>query len=85
MSKLLQGSVEAVKGSTQGVCLCLTALMAPVAVLKRFTSWAESTDRPLLMEDETKLTPSPLEFGSISESGLKNIHIFDFTVFYREV
>lgn len=49
----------------------LTALMAPVAVRKRFTSCAESTDRPLLMEDETELTPSPLEFGSISESGLK--------------
>ena len=49
----------------------LTVLMAPVAVLKRFTSCAESTDRPLLMEDETEVTPSPLEFGSMSESGLK--------------
>lgn len=52
-----------------GRARALTALMAPVAVLKRFTSCAESTDSPLLMEDETEVTPSPLEFGSMSESG----------------
>lgn len=55
----------------------LTALMAPVAVRKRFTSCAESTDRPLLMDDDTDVTPSPLELGSTSESGLT--HTLDFS------
>lgn len=59
--------------------------MAPVAVLKRFTSCAESTDRPLLMEDETELTPSPLVFGSMSASGLKkHTHTWPSWLFSRE-
>lgn len=47
----------------------LTALIAPVAVLNRFTSWPESTDNPLLTADEVELAPSPPALGSISESG----------------
>lgn len=47
----------------------LTALIAPVAVLNRFTSWPESTDNPLLTADEAELAPSPLALESISESG----------------
>lgn len=49
--------------------ISLTALIAPVAVLNRFTSWPESTDSPLLTADEVELAPSPLALGSTSESG----------------
>lgn len=55
----------------------LTALIAPVAVLNRFTSWPESTDNPLLTADEVELAPSPPALGSISESGwnISNMHV----------
>lgn len=53
----------------EGVGKTLTALIPPVAVLKRFTSWPESTESPLFTADEVELAPSPLEPWSISESG----------------
>lgn len=68
--KNVQNAEPQERAGTHKETQVLTALMAPVAALKRFTSCAESTDRPLLMD--TELTPSPPEFGSMSESGLKN-------------